>query len=351
MKCVKSVLLIAVFALLDSPISWAAEGPTGDTAQGGADKGTIGRPVRIISIGKCNKSPEEMAELVDREAATGADLIVLPEMWPKSKKPVTLEDAPITTLAAVAKKHQIYIISPILRKEEGTAYNSAVVLDRQGKVLGVYDKLFPVLADPPEVKDRGEQVRPGADAYVFEADFGRIGMAICFDAQFPEVWHRLAHNGAQLVLFSGISSGGQTLGAYAMLHHYYIVCCTNSGECQVYDITGDKLLHERKGISRITLDMDRRILHTNDFYNKWPVPGQKLDRLLKENPGVVIDKKMPREEWYVLKATQPDVDVPALIRKYDMQTLQTFLRKQREQGATKRGFQFTRQGPPANVAK
>jgi len=349
MKFVNFILLFAFVFLVGSAVSWAAESPV-LVAGAGADKGTIGRPVRIISIGKCHLKPKEMAKLVDREASTGADMIVLPEMWPKSREPVTLDGAPITALAVVAKKHHTYIVSPILRKDGDTAYNSSVVLDRQGQVVGVYDKLFPVLADPPEVKDRGEQVRPGADGYVFETDFGRIGMAVCFDAQFPEVWHRLAHNGAQLVLFSGIASGGKSLGAYAMLHHYYVVCCTNSGECQVYDITGDKLLHERKGISRITLDMDRRIFHTNDFYNKWPVVGEKLKRLLKENPGVVIDKKMPREEWYVLKATQPGVDVPALARKYDMQILQTYLRKQREQGAAKRGFAFTRQGPPAEAA-
>ena len=129
----------------------------------------------------------------------------------------------------------------------------------------------------------------------------------------------------------------------------YIVCCTNSGECQVYDMTGERLLHEHKGISRVTLDMDPRIFHTNDCYNKWPAGSKRLEKLLKENPGVVIDKKMPREEWYVLKATQTGVDVPALVRQYDLQDVQTYLRKQRQQAAAKRGFEFTRQGPPGGV--
>ena len=80
MKLAKCVVLIAVLALVGGAMSWAAEGPVGDPAVADADQGTIGRPVRIISIGQCNKSPKEMAELVDREAATGADLIVVPEI-------------------------------------------------------------------------------------------------------------------------------------------------------------------------------------------------------------------------------------------------------------------------------
>jgi len=140
MTCMKRFLLTAVFALLGGSMSLAAESPAGDTAEAVVNKGVIGRPVRIISIGTCNLGAKEMAGLVDREAATGADLIVLPEMWPKSRTPVTLEDAPITALAAVAKKHHTYIVSPILRRDGDTVYNSSVVLDRQGKVAGVYER-------------------------------------------------------------------------------------------------------------------------------------------------------------------------------------------------------------------
>ena len=95
----------------------------------------------------------------------------------------------------------------------------------------------------------------------------RVGMAICFDCRFPEVWQRLADNNAQLVLFSSAYSGGRSLEAYATLHHYYIVSSIRNGECQAFDITGEQLLNERKVVSRITLDLDRRIFHDNDCYN------------------------------------------------------------------------------------
>jgi predicted amidohydrolase len=288
----------------------------------------IGRPIVVVSVAICRKPIEEMARIVESEAA-GADLVVLCECWPGGKA-YGLDDQPITALAAVAKKHRTYIVSPMYRTEGKTIFNSSVLIDRQGKVAGIYNKYCPVLNDPPGTGGEvvaGTRVRPGQDAPVFQTDFGRLGMTICFDAQFPEVWQRLAEQDAQLVVFSSMYSAGQALGAYAMLHHYYIVSSINRGECQAFDITGEKLLDQPKPISRVTLDMDRRIFHNNDSYNY----RKQREKLLKENPGVVVDKWLRREDWHVLKAVQPGIDLPALARKYDLQDLRTYLNKQRAQ--------------------
>ena len=296
------------------------------------------KPVRVVTVAPRNPTLDKMVALVEKEAAAGTDLIVLPETWPGLGNLVTLGDPPITAVAALAKKYRTYIISPVDRKHDTRVYNSAVLLDRTGQVAGIYNKVQPVGG---EFKP-GVDGRPGDDAPVFETDFGRIGMAICFDAQFPEVWQRLADNGADLVLFSSMYSAGKSLGAYATLHHFYVVSCCNSGECQVYDFTGEKLLDEKRGLSRITLDLGRRMFHSNDPHNY----GAKRKKLLRENPGVVVDKWMAREDWHVLRATRADVDLPALIKKYDLRELRDYLRAQRSYWDAKRGFQFNRLGPP-----
>ena len=140
-------------------------------------------------------------------------------------------------------------------------------------------------------------------------------MAICFDAQFPEVWQRLEDKGAQLVLFSSAYSAGQSLGAYAMLHDYYVVSSCWSRHARRMTSRAKDCSTSRKGASRIVLDLDRRIFHNNDSYN---YRGQRA-KLLEENPGVVIDKWLSREDWHVLRAAQPGVDLPALVKKYDLQ--------------------------------
>ncbi len=298
-----------------------------------------GRPARIVSLPMYNQGLEKTLKAIDQQGAAGADLILLTEIWQGEGAIDTLDDPAMTALAALAKKHHTYIVSPIDRKDGNTVYNSSVLFNREGKVSGIYDKVYPVMSDPPGVGGEfknGIHGKPGNDAMVFETDFGRIGMAICFDAQFPEVWQRLEDRGAQLVLFSSAYSAGRSLEAYATLHHYYIVSSVWNGECQAFDITGEKLLDERKGLSRITLDFDRRIFHNNDSYN---YRGQR-NKLLQENPGVVIDKWLTREDWHVLRATLPGIDLPSLVKKYDLQELHDYLAKQRRTSDQLRGRTF-----------
>src|SRR5205807_2086720 len=124
-----------------------------------------------------------------------------------------------------------------------------------------------------------QPVDVGGTAPVYEADFGKIGFAICFDANFPEVWQRLADLGAELVLFPSAYYPGARIQAYAFNHSYYIVGVTGGGYTQVYDITGRELLFdhsENMSISRIALDLDRGMYHT-DFN------VQKRDKLLREH--------------------------------------------------------------------
>lgn len=98
-------------------------------------------------------------------------------------------------MAALASKHRTYIAVPIDRRDLGRRLNTVVLLDRTGHVVCHYDKDFPYWSEyavtPP--------VSPGDAAEVFQADFGRIGFATCFDANFPEVWRRLSELGAEVV--------------------------------------------------------------------------------------------------------------------------------------------------------
>ena len=75
---------------------------------------------------------------------------------------------------------------------------------------------------------------------VYDADFGKIGFAICYDVNFPEVWEMLAAGGAELVVWPSAYSGGRSLMAHAINHHY-IVTSTLEGTA-VFDIIGEEIL-------------------------------------------------------------------------------------------------------------
>lgn len=287
------------------------------------DKGSIlnviGRPVRIVSLGFNNRSVEEIACAMDKEGEKGVDLMILPETWTGTEME-KMDGPAVTMCAALAKKHHAYVVCPVFREDEhGTRWNTAVLLDREGNRVFSYDKNYPYWSEfdliPP--------CEPGHETKVYETDFGKIGILICFDVNFPEVWEKLAAKGAELVAWPSAYSAGTSLMAHAINHHYYIVSSTLIGDCSVFDITGKEILYEKNetfNVSRITLDLDRCIFHEN--FNE-----EKRDRMLAQHAGEVIQElHMEREQWFVMKACAPGISARKLTAGYQMEELRAYLR-------------------------
>ena len=143
------------------------------------------------------------------------DIICLPEVFPfvnlASGRPPLAEVAeepigPISQrFADFAREHNCYVICPIYTKHGGKYYNSAVVLDRQGKMLGKYDKSRPTEGE----MDKG--IVPGAaKPPVFQTDFGVIGVQICFDINWPIGWRQLGQAGAEMVFWPSAFPGSRS---------------------------------------------------------------------------------------------------------------------------------------------
>jgi predicted amidohydrolase len=296
-----------------------------------------GRPVRVVSLSFRDQDFNKIIKMVDEEGARGTDIIVLPETWNGQKQPETLDGLTITSLAKLAKKHNTYILSPIDRKDGNARFNSAVLIDRSGKVVFSYDKVYPYWA---EFDLSAGAVSPGANGeMVYDTDFGRIGVGICFDSNFPEVWQALREQGAELVLWPSAYSAGTQLQAYALMHHYYIVTSTYTRDCQVYDINGERILDERGTnitVARITLDLDRSIYHEN--FNL-----KKLDQLLKAHGDEVEQELfMDREQWFILRAKKPGVSARALAKEFGLEELTDYQDRSRKEIDKKRGYNFSK---------
>ncbi len=302
-----------------------------------ADVATVGRPVRVVSFSfRAGQPLDEIALRIDAEGAKGVDLVILPETW-RGQNDRSLEpmDGPtVQALAKLAKKHHTYIVSPIDCERGGCRFNTAVVLDRAGQIVGSYDKAFPYWSE----FDHAQKVQPGRSAPVIQTDFGKLGLAICFDVNFPEVWQRLADAGAELVAWSSAYSAGTHLQAYALLHHFYIMTSTSAGDCQAYDLTGERILDERSDgihISHLTLDLDRGIYHTN--FNE-----EKKAALLKEHADEVRQVKwLEREQWFVLQALKPGVSARGLARQYGLEDLRSYISRSRKSIDAMRGWNFS----------
>ncbi|MGQ9733420.1 MAG: carbon-nitrogen hydrolase family protein, partial [Candidatus Zipacnadales bacterium] len=96
-------------------------------------------------------------------------------------------------LGKVARENRMYIIAGVYEWAGDILYNTAVLIDREGRVVGRYRKTH-----LPEAEMRWG-VTPGTTYPVFRTDFATLGIAICYDNFFPEVARSLALNGAEII--------------------------------------------------------------------------------------------------------------------------------------------------------
>jgi hypothetical protein len=185
-------------------------------------------------------------------------------------------------------------------------------------------------------------VHPGTVVCVHQADFGRVGLAICFDVNWSSIWEQLSNQGAELVIWTSAYSAGRSLQARAISYNYYVVSATWIPDCLVYDIDGQQLVHDTNNhgdgtnVTRVTLDLDRCIFHQD--LNR----PEKIGRLLKERGDDIAEEKwMPLEGWFVLKAKRPGVSARELARKYDLEELRHYLNRSRCEIDKCRGWEFS----------
>ncbi|MHC4645127.1 MAG: carbon-nitrogen hydrolase family protein [Planctomycetota bacterium] len=279
-----------------------------------------GRQVKVAAIcigfgGKHDAKMKLAKEHLHVAGKAGVDIACLPEEFAGTKA----EPIPGPTTEAIGKlacQYNMYVICPIREQAGNEQFNTAVLLDRQGKVAGYYRKVFVFWGEGLHVSLEGVKV--------FDTDFGRIAMLTCFDLNFPELWQQCDDLGAEIVFWPSAYGGGMPLNAFAMLYHYYVVPV---GAGNIVDITGKEMETEKPLDKQFvaTLDLDRTLIHTN-FTSK------KVKKMLAKHKGEVVQEHFYNmESWYLLKSTKPGVRVRDLCRQHGIETLREYQHRSRLQ--------------------
>ena len=207
---------------------------------------------------------KQMSEVLDRAGREGPDVILLTETFLSRGVPGKAPDlaqpvpGPATeVLAEKARKYKSYIISGLLESDSGRTYNTAVLVDREGRLAGKYRKTHLPLA---EVEDG---ITPGSDYPVFDTDFGRIGILICWDFVFPETARILRLKGAEVVFLpiAGDPVPGHwdtVTRARAMDNGIFLVTSISQGPgSRVINPEGEVLAEATEGLATADLDLDK----------------------------------------------------------------------------------------------
>jgi predicted amidohydrolase len=150
--------------------------------------------------------PDRVARVADLvRAQAGADLVVLPELWPQgafayrtwAEQAEPLGGPTVAALAAAARDIGAYVhMGSILERAGDRLHNTSVVLGPDGQVQATYRKihLFGFSAGEPAL------LTAGVAPVVWDSPWGGVGLATCYDLRFPELFRALLDGGAQTVL-------------------------------------------------------------------------------------------------------------------------------------------------------
>lgn len=153
------------------------------------------------------------AQLVNQAAQFGADVVMLPEMFScpyQNDYFVRYAEAfgQTTTqaLSKMAADNGIYLIGGSMPERRGKQiYNTCAAFDRRGQLLGQYSKmhLFDINVTDGVAFKESDTLTAGDAPLIIDTEFGKIGIAICFDIRFPELARILSLEGAQLICLPG----------------------------------------------------------------------------------------------------------------------------------------------------
>ncbi len=185
---------------------------------------------------------------IDQAARDQPDIIVLPEMFNREyfcrhqdskymDYAETDDGYTITRVKQKAREHQVYIVAAIFEQAPaGHYYDTAMLLDPQGKIAGKYRKIHP---SPIERR----YFRAASEFRVFEVKGWKVGLATCYDNWFPESARCLALMGAELII-APFATGRpdpweQVLVTRAIDNEVYLAACNHVGQEEQQDQAGE----------------------------------------------------------------------------------------------------------------
>jgi len=252
------------------------------------------------------------------------DLIVLPEFCDLSGAGDEYLKARgrriLDFFGTVARNNRCYLAFGMKREEKKDLWrNSCVLLDREGKIAEIYDKNFPTIMEMEQGIIASDQ------APVFQCDFGRVAIAICFDLNFEELKKKYASQKPDIILFSSMYHGGMVQGYWAYsCQAFFVGSVYRSTPSEIRNPLGEVVASSTNyfdfAVARINLDYE--IVHLD--YNR-----EKLSDL-KKKYGATVDIYDPGKLGSVLISGLNDtITAKRMVDEFKIERLDDYFERAR----------------------
>jgi deaminated glutathione amidase len=167
--------------------------------------------VQLTSTSDVARNLERARHWIARAAEAGARLVALPENFACMREEGSTNpaagplDGPLLAfLRECAKQHGVVLAGGTIPERgpvDPRPHNTSLVIDADGTLCAVYRKIHLFDIDLPEVRLReSDAVAPGTEIVVAETAVGRLGLSVCYDVRFPELYRELVGRGARVLL-------------------------------------------------------------------------------------------------------------------------------------------------------
>ncbi|WP_321798365.1 carbon-nitrogen hydrolase family protein [Caballeronia sp. J97] len=203
--------------------------------------------LQMVSTPDRDRNLADAGRLIAEAARRGAQLVLLPEYFcymgfkdtDKLAIRETPGDGPIQQfLADAAREHRVWIIGgtlPLQSPEPNRVLNTTLVFDPSGKQVARYDKIHLFNFEKGEESfDEARTICPGSEVRTFEAPFGRVGLSVCYDLRFPELYRQLGDCALMVVPSAFTHTTGRAhwetlLKARAVENQCYVLAAAQGG--------------------------------------------------------------------------------------------------------------------------
>ncbi|HOJ10615.1 MAG TPA: carbon-nitrogen hydrolase family protein [Clostridiales bacterium] len=257
------------------------------------------------------------------------DIIVLPEgcdrplNYPKLEKEKTeyyknRGNQMLEFFSNIALNNNCYIAYSAIREAgDGTLRNSTQIIDRTGKVVGIYNKNYVVIEETTE-----SGILCGKDAPIIDCDFGRVACAICFDLNFDELRLRYVKAKPDIILFSSMYHGGLMQNYWAYSCRSYFAGCVAGLQNTIISPVGEIIASSTNYHDFVTamVNLDYCVVHLD--YN-W----EKLKRI-KAKYGPKVKLTDPGYLGSVMLSSETDeFTISDITKEFEIELLDDYMRR------------------------
>jgi nitrilase len=204
--------------------------------------------LQMVSAPDRERNIAEAGRLIAEAARDGAQLVLLPEyfcyMGFKDTDKLAIRETPghgpiQQFLADSAREHRVWVIGgtlPLESPEASRVLNTTLVFDPAGKQVARYDKIHLFSFEKgTESFDEARTICPGSEVQTFEAPFGRVGLSVCYDLRFPELYRNMGDCALMVVPSAFTYTTGEAhwetlLKARAVENQCYVLAAAQGGK-------------------------------------------------------------------------------------------------------------------------